>query len=110
VRPGVEVHRRHAYLGEAELVRAIKETAIRELVGLDHTPLLLRDTFDNLVDGRFAEADVGNVMCMTPDVAAVVVQVRGDLARRERRVRGIVPGAQQALLFRPDQRYQNRPT
>ena len=44
----------------------------------------------NLVNRRFTQADKRNVMRMAPDVAAIVIQVRGNLARCKSRIGRVV--------------------
>ncbi len=87
---GIEIHRGHADLGEAELVGAVEITLVGELVRLDLPALLRGDHRYDRVDRRLAEADIGYVVRMAPDISAVVVQVRGDPPRRERRIVRII--------------------
>ncbi len=86
----LQVHCRYANLGKAELVRSIEVAAIGELIGLDHSALLRGNGLNHAINGRFAEPDEGHVMRMAPDVATVVIQVCGNLARSNRGVCGII--------------------
>ena len=108
VGPGIEIHCRHADLCETELVRPIEVALVGELIGLHDAALLFRDHVHELVDGRFAEADERNVVGVSPDVAAIVVDVGRNFAGRKGRIVGVILRAQQALLFGADERDQDR--
>ncbi len=103
VRAGIEVHGRHADLGKAELVRAVKVALVGKLIGLDHAPLLLGNQNRNLVDRRLAQPDVGHIVRVSPDIAAVIVDVGCNLSRWKRRISRVKLRAQEALLLGADQ-------
>src|SRR5690606_479846 len=75
-----QVHRGHADLREAELVRSIEGTAIGKLIAGNDSIFGLRDLLDNRIERRFPLADIHEVFRAAPDVRAVEIQVRRDLA------------------------------
>ena len=84
---GVEVERGHADLGEVELVGAVEEALVGELVRHQHAALPRGQRLRDRVERGLAEADLGEVAACGRDVAAVEVDVGGDLAGREGGVR-----------------------
>src|ERR1043166_1706797 len=100
---GVEVEAGDADAGEAELVGAVERAAVGELIRLDGAALAPGELLERAVEGGLALADVGDVAGLAPDVAAVEVDVGGDLAGGDARVGGVVQRAEQALLLAGDE-------
>src|SRR4029079_5736816 len=98
---GVQIDRRHADAREAELVGAVVVAAVGELVAQYLALLLGGEGGDHAVERGAAEPHVGEVAGPSQTVAAVDVDVGGDLPGGHGGVGGEVLGAEEALLLAP---------
>ena len=106
IRDRIEIHRRHTNCRKAELIGTIKVTSISELICFNRAPLLVSDQRDDLIDGGLAETHERYIVRMTPNIAAVVINICRYFSGGKSRVRRIVLGTKQALFFSSYQGHQ----
>src|SRR6185503_6950063 len=104
----VRIERRHALLGELEMVRPVIETLLRLGVRAYDTTLRREHARYHVIERRVTKADDAEVMRLSPLVHAIDVDVGDRLRERIQRVARVVLRAHESLLFGGDGKKENR--
>ena len=100
VSAAVDTERRHAGLGELEMVGAIVVALLGLRVRQDLQSLPLSGLLERVVEGGHELAAHRHVTGLAVHVHHVHVQIRDRVREREQRVAGVIGSAQEALLLR----------
>src|SRR5215831_1624267 len=103
VRAVIEKQRRHADVGERELVGAIVVAAVGKLIALDYATLRCRNARGGLIERGLAECDRRRIVRAPENVAAIDVDVRGDPAGRKGGMLRVVLRAEKSALLAGDE-------
>src|SRR5262245_23589626 len=109
INAGVQINTRYTNLGEAELVGTIVVAAIGKLVRCCDALLPTCDSFNELIEIRFAQSNHRHVARRANNIDAVDVDHGGQIARGEWWMLREIQRSEQALFLGPDGSEQDRP-